>query len=204
MRLNENYTFEGAADRCGQDLASFRCVSVYRMSPYRVPKSFSWGRKSGKISRTQLQLSEEWKVWRTQLQLSDSAIWLGSSPFLTQNILEVIRALPLLFPFHQPHDRTCGYLKVPPCRKVIHHLQTSMHSLGFKPRPNGTTVSVTNYYTGCCGVTENIRAPLQTQVLNPKPKYVLSVSQALGPLETLAPCNAALYVTLLTGWMVFA
>ncbi|GFS83913.1 hypothetical protein TNCV_2363481 [Trichonephila clavipes] len=32
MRLNENYTFEGAADRCGQDLASFRCVSVFRMS----------------------------------------------------------------------------------------------------------------------------------------------------------------------------
>ncbi|GFX76771.1 uncharacterized protein LOC106175700 [Trichonephila clavipes] len=38
MRLNENYTFEGAADRCGQDLASFRCVSVFRMSPYRFQK----------------------------------------------------------------------------------------------------------------------------------------------------------------------
>ncbi|GFX70900.1 integrase catalytic domain-containing protein [Trichonephila clavipes] len=48
MRLNENYTFEGAADRCGQDLASFRCVSVYRMSRYGVPKSFRWGRKAGK------------------------------------------------------------------------------------------------------------------------------------------------------------
>ncbi|GFV12059.1 hypothetical protein TNCV_669901 [Trichonephila clavipes] len=43
MRLNENYTFEGAADRCGQDLASFRCVSVFRMSRYGVPKSFRWG-----------------------------------------------------------------------------------------------------------------------------------------------------------------
>ncbi|GFV68971.1 transposable element Tcb2 transposase [Trichonephila clavipes] len=49
MRLNENYTFEGAADRCGQDLASFRCVSVYRMSRYGVPKSFRWGRKAGKF-----------------------------------------------------------------------------------------------------------------------------------------------------------
>ncbi|GFT28902.1 transcriptional adapter 3 [Trichonephila clavipes] len=48
MRLNENYTFEGAADRCGQDLASFRCVSVFRMSRYGVPKSFRWGRKAGK------------------------------------------------------------------------------------------------------------------------------------------------------------
>ncbi|GFT53273.1 hypothetical protein TNCV_4233671 [Trichonephila clavipes] len=64
MRLNENYTFEGAADRCGQDLASFRCVSVYRMSPYRFQK-FPLGLESGKISRTQLQLSEEWKVWHS-------------------------------------------------------------------------------------------------------------------------------------------
>ncbi|GFX79893.1 hypothetical protein TNCV_557921 [Trichonephila clavipes] len=50
MRLNENYTFEGAADRCGQDLASFRCVSVYRISRYGVPKSFRWGRKAGNSS----------------------------------------------------------------------------------------------------------------------------------------------------------
>ncbi|GFV16623.1 putative DD41D transposase [Trichonephila clavipes] len=43
MRLNENYTFEGAADRCGQDLASFRCVSVYRKSRYGVAKKFPLG-----------------------------------------------------------------------------------------------------------------------------------------------------------------
>ncbi|GFV98016.1 hypothetical protein TNCV_4447771 [Trichonephila clavipes] len=48
MRLNENYTFEGAADGCGQDLASFRCVSVFRKVPVPVPKSFRWGRKAGK------------------------------------------------------------------------------------------------------------------------------------------------------------
>ncbi|GFS63738.1 uncharacterized protein TNCV_1127771 [Trichonephila clavipes] len=47
MRLNENYTFEGAEDRCGQDLGSFRCVSVFRMSRYGVAKSFRWGRKAG-------------------------------------------------------------------------------------------------------------------------------------------------------------
>ncbi|GFX12792.1 hypothetical protein TNCV_3437661 [Trichonephila clavipes] len=51
------------------------CVRPLRFSLQNVPvpgsKSFSWGRKSGKISRTQLQLSEEWKVWRTQLQLSE-------------------------------------------------------------------------------------------------------------------------------------
>ncbi|GFW64447.1 hypothetical protein TNCV_812821 [Trichonephila clavipes] len=42
MRLNENYTFEGAADRCGQDLASFRCVSVYRR-PRTGSKKFPLG-----------------------------------------------------------------------------------------------------------------------------------------------------------------
>ncbi|GFT61088.1 hypothetical protein TNCV_4558221 [Trichonephila clavipes] len=33
MRLNENYTFEGAADWCGQDLASVRCVSSLQNCP---------------------------------------------------------------------------------------------------------------------------------------------------------------------------
>ncbi|GFT61091.1 hypothetical protein TNCV_4558251 [Trichonephila clavipes] len=33
MRLNENYTFEGAADWCGQDLASVRCVSSLQNWP---------------------------------------------------------------------------------------------------------------------------------------------------------------------------
>ncbi|GFU80039.1 hypothetical protein TNCV_579191 [Trichonephila clavipes] len=57
MRLNENYTFEGAADRCGQDLASVRCVSSLQNSPGTRFKSFSWGRKAGKY-RAQSQLSE--------------------------------------------------------------------------------------------------------------------------------------------------
>ncbi|GFT85095.1 hypothetical protein TNCV_791281 [Trichonephila clavipes] len=38
--------------------------------------------------------------------------------------------------------------RVPPCRKGTIHLQTSMPSPGFEPRPYGTTVSVTNHYTG--------------------------------------------------------
>ncbi|GFU55341.1 RNA-directed DNA polymerase from mobile element jockey [Trichonephila clavipes] len=45
--------------------------SVFREVPVPVPKKFPLGLESGKISRTQLQLSEEWKVWRTQLQLSE-------------------------------------------------------------------------------------------------------------------------------------
>ncbi|GFX88958.1 hypothetical protein TNCV_2852581 [Trichonephila clavipes] len=35
MRLNENYTFEGAADKTLRLSAAF---SVFRMSRYRVPK----------------------------------------------------------------------------------------------------------------------------------------------------------------------
>ncbi|GFX78321.1 hypothetical protein TNCV_5136681 [Trichonephila clavipes] len=41
-----------------------------------------------------------------------------------------------------------GYLKYPPCRGGTIHLQTSMTSLGFKPSPDGTAVSVANHYTG--------------------------------------------------------
>ncbi|GFV02310.1 transposable element Tcb2 transposase [Trichonephila clavipes] len=44
--------------------------SFTEKSPYRFQKKFPLGLESGKISRTQLQLSEEWKVWRTQLQLT--------------------------------------------------------------------------------------------------------------------------------------
>ncbi|GFU49788.1 hypothetical protein TNCV_2930561 [Trichonephila clavipes] len=37
--------------------------------------------------------------------------------------------------------------RVPPCHEGI-HLQISMPSTGFKPRPYGIAVNVTNHYTG--------------------------------------------------------
>ncbi|GFU14633.1 cytochrome P450 2J5 [Trichonephila clavipes] len=40
----------------------------------------------------------------------DSTIWLGSTPILRENTLEVVRGLPPLFPCHQPHERTCSKL----------------------------------------------------------------------------------------------
>ncbi|GFV88960.1 hypothetical protein TNCV_442251 [Trichonephila clavipes] len=46
MWLNENYTFEGAADRCGQDLASVRCVFSLQNCPGTGFQSFRWGRKA--------------------------------------------------------------------------------------------------------------------------------------------------------------
>ncbi|GFX71935.1 hypothetical protein TNCV_1443581 [Trichonephila clavipes] len=38
--------------------------------------------------------------------------------------------------------------KAPPCREGTKHLQTSMSSMGFEPRPKGTEVSVANHCTG--------------------------------------------------------
>ncbi|GFW13209.1 transposable element Tc3 transposase [Trichonephila clavipes] len=52
----------------------------------------------------------------------------------------VVRGLPPLFPFHQPHERTCGrrLFRVPPCHAGTIHLQTPMPSPGFEPSPYGT------------------------------------------------------------------
>ncbi|GFW61406.1 hypothetical protein TNCV_4137231 [Trichonephila clavipes] len=41
---------------------------------------------------------------------------------------------------------------VPPCRKGTIHIQTSMSSLGFEPRPYGTAFSVANQHTGCATI----------------------------------------------------
>ncbi|GFW66039.1 hypothetical protein TNCV_588651 [Trichonephila clavipes] len=34
------------------------------------------------------------------------------TPILWENYLEVVRGLPPLFPFHQPHERTCGSMAI--------------------------------------------------------------------------------------------
>ncbi|GFW03498.1 hypothetical protein TNCV_3020101 [Trichonephila clavipes] len=38
--------------------------------------------------------------------------------------------------------------RVVPCREGTIHLQISMPSPGFEPRPYGSSLSITNYYTG--------------------------------------------------------
>ncbi|GFT33696.1 hypothetical protein TNCV_4382241 [Trichonephila clavipes] len=38
----------------------------------------------------------------------DRTFWLGSKPVLRENTLGVVRGLPPLFPFCQPHERTGG------------------------------------------------------------------------------------------------
>ncbi|GFU96694.1 hypothetical protein TNCV_839191 [Trichonephila clavipes] len=42
----------------------------------------------------------------------DSSIWLISIPILWVNTLGVVRGLPPLFPFHQPHEMTCGLMTI--------------------------------------------------------------------------------------------
>ncbi|GFV01289.1 hypothetical protein TNCV_3375231 [Trichonephila clavipes] len=63
---------------------------------------------------------------------------------------EGLRGLPPLFPFHQSNDRTCSstVTKSTPCCESTIHLQTSMSSPVFEPRPNGTAVNVSNHSTG--------------------------------------------------------
>ncbi|GFU06034.1 hypothetical protein TNCV_3395521 [Trichonephila clavipes] len=48
-----------------------------------------------------------------------STIWLGSTPILRENTLGVAKSLPPLWPFHQPHERTCGStaIRVSPSRE---------------------------------------------------------------------------------------
>ncbi|GFT84732.1 hypothetical protein TNCV_2767381 [Trichonephila clavipes] len=38
----------------------------------------------------------------------DSTIWIGFTPILWENTLEVVKDLRRQFPFHQLHERTCG------------------------------------------------------------------------------------------------
>ncbi|GFW96606.1 hypothetical protein TNCV_2846631 [Trichonephila clavipes] len=49
---------------------------------------------------------------RFQHHTGDSTIRLGSTPILRENTLEVVRDLPPLFPFDQPHERTCGSMDI--------------------------------------------------------------------------------------------
>ncbi|GFU78761.1 hypothetical protein TNCV_3525791 [Trichonephila clavipes] len=81
---------------------------------------------------------------------SDSMILLGSSQILRENTLEGVSGLPPLFPFYQPHERACSstLFRVPPCRKGIIHLQTSMSSTGFELKPYGIAVIVANHCVG--------------------------------------------------------
>ncbi|GFW52852.1 hypothetical protein TNCV_2394311 [Trichonephila clavipes] len=38
----------------------------------------------------------------------NSTFWFGFIPVLRENTLGAFRGLPPLFPFHQPHEKTCG------------------------------------------------------------------------------------------------
>ncbi|GFT97810.1 hypothetical protein TNCV_248721 [Trichonephila clavipes] len=79
-----------------------------------------------------------------------SAIWLDSTPILKGSTLRELGA----FHFSCPSKNlTRGFaarrlFRLHPCHEDTIHLQIPMSSPGFKPRPNGTALSVTNLYTG--------------------------------------------------------
>ncbi|GFT58780.1 hypothetical protein TNCV_4237361 [Trichonephila clavipes] len=66
-----------------------------------------------------------------------STIWLGSNPILRENIWRWSKASHLSSPStYLTRGLAARWLfRVPQCRKGNIHLQTSMLSLGFEPRP---------------------------------------------------------------------
>ncbi|GFX10703.1 hypothetical protein TNCV_147451 [Trichonephila clavipes] len=79
-----------------------------------------------------------------------STIWLGSIPILRQNTLYRwlgMSPTSLHFPPNSQEDfQLAGYLECPYAAKAP--LQPSMPSPGYRFRPYGTRVIVTNHYTG--------------------------------------------------------
>ncbi|GFT39394.1 hypothetical protein TNCV_2422961 [Trichonephila clavipes] len=84
-------------------------------------------------------------------QAGDSMILLDSTEISREHTWWVVRGLPPIFPFHQPYERGLAVrrlFRVTPSREGTIHLQRTIPSLGFEPRPYGTAVSVTNHSTG--------------------------------------------------------
>ncbi|GFX35925.1 hypothetical protein TNCV_4214471 [Trichonephila clavipes] len=60
------------------------------------------------------------------------------SPQFREDTLEVVKGSPLLFFFHQLHERGLTgrrLFRIPPCNEGIISLQAFMSSVGFEPRP---------------------------------------------------------------------
>ncbi|GFT73138.1 hypothetical protein TNCV_2554251 [Trichonephila clavipes] len=61
---------------------------------------------------------------------SDSTFWLSSALILRKNTLEVVKGLPLLFPFHQPHKRTSSLMAIESTpMPQRHYTSTNIHAL---------------------------------------------------------------------------
>ncbi|GFU57138.1 hypothetical protein TNCV_1780011 [Trichonephila clavipes] len=104
-----------------------------------------------------------------------SNIWLVSSPILRENTLGVVRGLS-----SPSTSLTRGLVarrlfRVPSCRVGTIHLQTSMPSPGFEPRPYGTAGSVTNHFTGWAAIEYSV-------LTSRTPKYSSSSKDLMYPL----------------------
>ncbi|GFY34191.1 hypothetical protein TNCV_2504941 [Trichonephila clavipes] len=89
------------------------------------------------------RLVAPWLPVKKQRQRSTSALFFCFGPYWKRNLVGVdekkggIQWVGRMLIAHPT-----------PCREGTIHLQTSMSSPGFEPRPYGTAVSVTNHYTG--------------------------------------------------------
>ncbi|GFT79387.1 hypothetical protein TNCV_604091 [Trichonephila clavipes] len=99
---------------------------------------------------------------------SDSTILLDSTIILRKNILGVVRGFLHLVPFHLAHERTCDSTAIqstPMPQRPI-YLEACMPSSGFKPRPYGTAVSVTNHETGwvaLCDISDEFQMTAEAE-----------------------------------------
>ncbi|GFU99810.1 hypothetical protein TNCV_506311 [Trichonephila clavipes] len=78
----------------------------------------------------------------------DNTIWLDSTPILWENIRRWSKACQLSSLYiNLTRELSARWLfRVTPCHKGIIHLQTSMLSPGFEPRPYDSAATVNNYY----------------------------------------------------------
>ncbi|GFX56053.1 hypothetical protein TNCV_1953731 [Trichonephila clavipes] len=76
----------------------------------------------------------------------DSRFWLSSIPILRENTLS--QGLPLLFLFHQPHERTCSSAAIMSTSMTQRALYIFKHPCLLRDSsPDPTAVSVTKHYT---------------------------------------------------------
>ncbi|GFV89896.1 transposable element Tcb2 transposase [Trichonephila clavipes] len=124
-----------------QDIAWLRTARVSQ-GCLRTVTNLPWRAISSDLSQME-------HIWDHLGRRVGHAISLNELEARLQKItLGVVREHPLCLPIPPTSRGDLRLFKKNPCREGTIHLQASMSSPGFKLRPNSTTVSVTNHYTG--------------------------------------------------------
>ncbi|GFU21397.1 hypothetical protein TNCV_891411 [Trichonephila clavipes] len=130
--------------RIKRQIISFSSVNRLKVSSIKLKNSFS-SKEKNRTSRDKIPVSRSFEH-----HTDDSTIWLVSTPILREDTWGRSGASHLSSP---STNLTRGHAArrlsvVPPCSDGTIHLQTSISSPGFKPRPYGTGASFANYETG--------------------------------------------------------